>query len=233
MYAHCAREFDVNPETLKTRYRRCPSQDAAKNGHARQRLLGDAEDLLVALWRLGCRTGLPPARFQVIDQAALVAAALKEQLPLDQQSKALQAWDESSEMRSWFNHMIKREGRSTAGALILKKPNPLSSSRKACATEGTITPFKNNIIDPLLADGTHAGMGICDVGNWDEWHCDRMAVLLRGKVMGEAGNQAYQVTDGEKDVHISALTLFIGTWIAPMVFIFSADGDANRNWLAG
>jgi hypothetical protein len=163
----------------------------------------------------------------------LVAAALKVELPLDQQSKALQEWDENSEMRGWYRGMMKREKKSSAGALTLKKANPLSSSRKACATEGTITSFKTKIIDPLLSDCAHEGMGLFDVGNWDEWHCDRMAMLLRGKVMGEAGNQTYQVTDGEKDVHISALTMFIGTWIAPMMFIFSADGDVNRNWIAG
>jgi hypothetical protein len=87
-------------------------------------------------------------------------------------------------MRNWFDNMMKRESKSSAGALKLKPPRGISSGRKACATEGAISAFKNNTVDQLLKDEDHKGIRLSDVGNWDEWHCDRMAMLLRGSVTG-------------------------------------------------
>ena len=233
LYAHCGREYDVNPDTLKTRLYRNNYTSVTKTGHAHLRLLGDAEDALVALWRIGARTGLPHTKYQVISAAKAAAADLQTHLPVAMQSHNLQKWNADSDMRNWFDNMMKRESKSSAGALKLKPPRGISSGRKACATEGAISAFKNNIVDQLLKDEDHKGIRLSDVGNWDEWHCDRMAMLLRGSVMGETGDMSYQVTDGEKDQHISALTLFVGGWIAPMMFIFSAEGAPQRNWSKG
>jgi hypothetical protein len=174
------------------------------------RLLGDAEDTLVALWRIGARTGLPHTKYQVISAAKAAAAALQNELPLEMQPPssrdlaALQKWNGDSDMRHWSDNMMKRESKSSAGALKLKPPRGISASKN------NIVLIKNNIVDQILKDEDHKGIRLSDVGNWDAWHCDRMAMLLRGSVMGETGDMSYQVTDGEKHQHISALTLFVG-----------------------
>jgi hypothetical protein len=54
--------------------------------------------------------------------------------------------------------MMKRESKSSAGALKLKPSRGISSGRKACATEGAISAFKNNIVDQLLKDEDHKGI---------------------------------------------------------------------------
>ena len=39
-------------------------------------------------------------------------------------------------------------------------------------TEATITEFKTEVVDPLLAEPESAGLTLNDVGNGDEWWFD-------------------------------------------------------------
>jgi hypothetical protein len=68
------------------------------------------------------------------------------------------------------------------GVDLESKVTQQQSAGRAAVTEATITEFKTEVVDPLLAEPESAALTLNDVGNGDEWWFD-LNKLLQAKTV--------------------------------------------------
>jgi hypothetical protein len=79
------------------------------------------------------------------------------------------------------------------------------SSGRAMVTEATINEFKNDVVDPMLAEPESEGLTLNDVGNGDEWWFDINKLLL-SKTVGVRGEEHRQEVPSERSPHITVFS---------------------------
>ena len=72
-------------------------------------------------------------------------------------------------------------------------------------TEATISEFKTDVVDPLLAEPESAALSLNDVGNGDEWWFD-INKLLQSKTIGVRGEEHRQEVPSERSPHITVFS---------------------------
>ena len=72
-------------------------------------------------------------------------------------------------------------------------------------TEETITEFKRDVVDPMLAEPESGGLSLNDVGNGDEWWFD-LNKILQSKTVGPRGEEHRQEVPGERSAHVTVFS---------------------------
>ena len=76
-------------------------------------------------------------------------------------------------------------------------------------TEETITEFKRDVVDPMLAEPESGGLSLNDVGNGDEWWFD-LNKILQSKTVGPRGEEHRQEVPGERSAHVTVFSGALG-----------------------
>ena len=79
------------------------------------------------------------------------------------------------------------------------------SSGRAMVSEATITEFKTDVIEPMLAEPENGGLTLNDVGNGDEWWFD-LNKLLQSKTVGLRGEEHRQEVPSERSAHVTVFS---------------------------